>query len=238
MMPGARPDCAQHADWFELTNRGTNAVNLLGYRFADRFTLDILEDARVVSPSVIVRPGESAIFVERMNADEFRQWWGAERLPPELPIITYIGLGFSQELGDELYLWSPGAEDPFDYIASISFASATPGVSLDFTENTHGKDSVPGKRGAFVAIECGDIGSPGYVTNPPPRFVRISHDESTATIKWSAIAGRTYQLKYKEYLDAEWQDLVRRTAQDWVETHSDPTEGWPSQRFYFIEEQP
>src|SRR6185503_3970518 len=39
MMSAAFPSC-HHEDWFEVTNRGTNAVNLLGYRFADRFTLD------------------------------------------------------------------------------------------------------------------------------------------------------------------------------------------------------
>jgi hypothetical protein len=233
VMALAFPDCV-HEDWFEVTNRGTNGVNLLGYRFADRFTL---EGSRVVSEPVVVNPGQSAIFVERMSADEFRRWWGAERLPPGLPIITYVGLGFSDQ-GDELYLWSPGAEDEYDpHTISMSYAGVTPGVSIDFSKRIFAEDSVAGHGGAFVAAECGDVGSPGYLTNPPPRFVTISREGTATTLRWRAIVGRTYQLSWKEELAAAgWTVFNSRTAEDWVETAIDV--GNASQRFYLIEEQP
>jgi hypothetical protein len=43
-------------------------------------------------------------------------------------------------------------------------------------------DSVPGVNGAFRAIELGDIGSPGYLANPPPRILEIR-----PAIPWSVL---------------------------------------------------
>jgi len=235
IMPSFLPDCLLDEDWFELTNVGTNAVDLFGYRFSDRFTLI---GARVVSETVLLKPGGSAIFVERMNVEAFRQWWGEERLPPGLQVVTYVGLGFSEE-GDEFYLWSPGAEEAFDVITSASFAGATPGVSIDFTENIFGEDSIAGERGAFLSTGCGDVGSPGYVTNAPPRFVKIWREANTITLKWRAIIGKTYHLKWKTRLtDAGWTSLASHPAEDWVETASDSTAGNATQRFYLVEELP
>ena len=71
MMALANRDCDQHADWFELTNLGTNMVKLRGYRFSDR---NALATARVIAEDVRLRPGQSAILVEGMTPQAFRQW--------------------------------------------------------------------------------------------------------------------------------------------------------------------
>jgi len=96
---------------------------------------------------------------------------------------------------------------------------------------------VLGERGAFQAEQSDDIGSPGYLTNPPPRFVRISRDETRTTLRWRAVVGHTYVLKWKRQLtDPVWTTLLTRTATDWVETATDSTVS--EQRFYRLEEAP
>ncbi len=225
-------------DWVEVSNRGTNAVNLLGYRFSDRFTF---EAAHVVTEPMILQAGQSGILVERLSPEEFVHWWGAERLPPGLPIFTYSGATSFSAMGGELYLWSPAAEDVFDANTIFScYASATAGVSLEFDpEYPFGQDSVPGERGAFAAEECGDIGSPGYTSNPPPRFVSITKDASGVALRWRAILGKSYLLKCKsELTERTWTNLRTVTATNWVGGTTDPTPGNAVQRFYLLEEQP
>lgn len=236
MMPAPAPDCG-HEDWFEITNRGTNAVNLLGYRFSDRFTLD---GAHVILAPIVLAPGGSVIVVERLTAAQFVDWWGAERLPPGLPIITFVGGNSFSSFGDELYLWSASAGDAFDPLAAVAYASALEGISLEFdATRPFGVDSVAGERGAFPAMNCADVGSPGYVVEAPPRFVKIVRQTGGVNLRWRAVPGRTYRLMWKGGLgEPGWNPLATRTATDWVETLLDTTAGQAGQRFYQLEENP
>lgn len=242
VMPSASTNCILSTDWFELTNFGSNAVNLLGYRWATgNGRMPALEATRVVTNSVILLPGQSAIFVERLTRGQFLNRWGAERLPPELIVITYSGEGLDQ-FGDELYFWSPGATDPNDPVTSRAWAGSLNGVSKFYFEKTLDAldyDSVPGEQGAFLAEQCDDIGSPGYITNPPPRIVRLSRDAGGSTLRCRAIPGRSYSVKWKRRLtDLAWTTLTTRSVGDWVETITDTTAGGAEQRFYLLEETP
>lgn len=238
IMASACPDCPDHQDWFELTNQGTNAVDLLGYRFSDSYSF---EGVRSVTVPASVQPGESVIFAERMTPEVFIRWWGAENLPPGLKIIPYAGFGFNHLLGDELYVWNAAAEELGDAIDSVSLAGAWPGISLHFDDQECwlGCDSVAGQDGAFRAEECGDIGSPGYTANPPPRWVRIARDESGVTLQWHAVEGQTYLVQYKTNLnDLAWTSLSTHAATSFTPAVRDATTGTNLQRFYRVEELP
>jgi hypothetical protein len=242
VMPASSLNCATNADWFELTNCGTNAVNLLGYRWATgNGRMPSFEEPRVVTNHAILSPGQSAIFVERLTREEFFRWWGVDRLPPGLIVITYYGEGLDQN-GDELYFWSPGATDPNDPVTSIAWTGSSNGVSKFYLEKGFDAldyDSVLGERGAFPAEQCGDTGSPGYLTNPPPRLVNLSRNNSVSTLRCRVIPGQTYRLKWtRRFTDQAWTTLFARQAADWVETATDSTAGNAEQRFYLLEEVP
>jgi hypothetical protein len=240
VMPSPSTNCGFSTDWFEVTNFGSNPVNLLGYRFATgNGVAASLEGARRVTNNAIIQPGESAVFVRRYDFDKFIEWWG-DALPPHLVLIPYSGIGL-RGTTDELYLWGPGTEDPLDLITYAFWAGSSIGVSKYFLDNVDGQDftTVPGERGAFVAAQCSDIGSPGYTNNPPPRFTRILHDAAGATLRWRAVSNSTYHLKWKSDLSAPTAtSLVTRTATNWVETFVDVSVTNSGPRFYFLEKLP
>jgi hypothetical protein len=247
LMPASDTNCVKHEQWFELTNHGTNGFNLRGCRFSDRLSF---EGVVTITNDIIIQPGESVIFVERMKPEEFVTWWGADNLPPRLQISTYVGLGFAVQAinGDEgLYVWSAAAEELDDTLDEHIFATADFGFSLYFDcflnsqslACAFGNNSEVAQGGAFRAAECGDIGSPGYTTNPPPRFLSISRDETNVTVRWRAVEGRSYRLIYKDSLDdLLWRELEQLTATNSVQTAPDPTFGNAAQRFYQVEEKP
>lgn len=238
---------AEHADWFELTNFDTFAVNLRGYRFA-RLNGSLkwaFDDARVVAKDVVLQPGRSVIFSRDLSSAQFVLWWGAELLPPDLQIVTFTGMGLDSA-GEVLELWSPGALQPEDTITERAFSGFDNGVSQRFDcRNSEdlvcdfGENSVLGEHGAFRALQCDDVGSPGYTANPSPRLVSISSDGPSVLVKWRTVIGKTYRFKWKRHLgQATWTLLSTHTATNWVQVATDTTVGAEQQRFYLIEEVP
>ena len=122
----ANEDDNRHFDWFELTNFETNALDLRGWRFSDHAAF---ARAVTITNALTLQPGESAVFAERLDARLFAAWWGDENLPEGLKLISYSGFGLGY-LGDVLYVWNPAATDPYDYVASVSWAGATAGISF------------------------------------------------------------------------------------------------------------
>jgi hypothetical protein len=231
-------NCDSHHDWFEVTNFGTNAVDLLGYRFFDTSDLNSfdLADAVVIRQSAVVQPGESVVFVKDPSAGAFIDWWGADQLPRGLKIIPFSGFSLSK-IGDALYLWSATAEDPNEVIDSISYATATLGQSLrfDYDLAPFGSDSVAGEFGAFRAQQCGDIGSPGYTANPPPRLISVARETDGAHVRWRAVEGQIYQLEYNTAAQSTgWVVLGHTTATNSLPAMIDPAALNVSKRFYRV----
>jgi hypothetical protein len=225
--------CAEHHDWFEVTNFGTNAVNLLGYRFFDKF---VLSSALIVTRPMVVQPNESVVFVKNPTATVFFDWWGADQLPRGLQVFPYGGFSLSKA-GDALYLWSATAEDPNELIDSISYATNILGVSLrfDYDLAPFGCDSVPGEFGAFRASQCQDIGSPGYTVNPPPRFVSLARGAAGANVKWRGIEGFPYRLEFSTALPPyQWSPVGETTATNSLPVMTDPGATNSSRRFYRV----
>jgi hypothetical protein len=235
LMANAISTCASHADWLELTNFDTNTVNLRGYRFSDRLSF---AGAGVITQAVTLLPGQSVILVEGITSADFAEWWGAGNLPPGLAIVSYTGLGFSAR-GEEIYLWNAAATDTGDSVDSRSFAASIEGVSLRFEveeSDCHlGCDNAESEWGAFRAAECGDIGSPGYTTNGPPRLASIDRDPLGVHLTWHGVEGRTYRVEYNNAVQTTgWLSLGQVMATNSLPTRTDSSVSEWSRRFYRV----
>lgn len=229
-----------HQDWWELTNLDDFAVNLRGYRFDDSSAA--LATAFTVDQDVVIEPGESVIWVEDMTPEAFRRWWGEDRLPPGLKIITYSGPGLGlSSAGDAINVWNAAASENADKVASEVFSTATQGVSFGFDPdmNQFGELSVVGVHGAFPAAELGDIGSPGYIRNPerPPRFAAVRRTPGGIELTWQTVPGRRYTLLYTLRLDSNaWLPLHTQTAGGDLLSFTDAVS--ESTRFYRVRREP
>jgi len=250
-----------HEDWWELTNFGTNDVDLFGYRFDDLSEISgtdaqpRLQYAWVLTNHVVISSGESIVFVENMTPEEFRRWWGGTNLPPSLQIVTYVGggLSFNNDTRDGLGLWNMGAIWDNDFVhpwfarALYSKLDLPDALGVSFTIDPDILDdtccyqlSLAGVNGAFVADEGGDIGSPGYIRTPTdPRVFSLKREPGGWSLTWrSAIAG-TYVVQYRANLTTgNWADLTALPSAGATTSYLDTSVQNSSQRFYRVRRQP
>ena len=211
------------SDWWELSNLGIFPVNLQGYRFDDNH--DSFSDADTITNAVTIAPGESIVLVEDLTPANFLAWWGAQNLPPHLQIITYPSIGFSSS-GDAINLWNAAANSITDTVASVTFSTATRGVSFGFDPviQVFGGLSVVGQNGAFLAAANGDIGSPGTILNLP-RFTGFNFNAASGAFNLSFVTqpNLNYGVEYKNDLAAPaWTVLTNFTAASSVFNLTDP----------------
>jgi hypothetical protein len=85
-------------------------------------------------------------------------------------------------------------------------------------------------------VQCGDIGSPGYTTNGPPRLVRIVRNTSGAQVTWHGVEGKRYRVEYRSTLPGVvWLPIGELIAPHSLPTMTDPT-AIAGQRFYRVVE--
>lgn len=193
------------SDWWEVTNFGTEPVDLQGWRFND--ASGGLDDAYTFTNSIIVQPGQSAVFVVDMEPFQFALWWWAALEAP-VPVVAYSGSGLSLgAAGDSIRLWDNAATDVEDTVDRVDFGEATEGFSFGYNPDTEqfGEVSVPGVNGAFIAASASDIGSPGRIRVPPPSPVMTAKRNSDAIrIEFDVVAGCRYTLQVRDHVDAPW----------------------------------
>jgi len=230
---------AAQGDWFELTNLGDEPANLQGWRFAETQSL---EGACVVEQALVLAPGQSAVFVEKIAPEAFRRWWG-EGLPPDVVVLTVPTLGLKQS-GEAIYVWSAGAESPFDansIITSMSYSSAPLGASLEFDDGDclAGCLPVDGVKGAFRSAQCGDLGSPGtFNMDPPLRMTNLEVDANGTTVRYRAVTGRRYRIESRpQLLGSTWTTIATQTATNGVSVWRDNVSPVGA-KFYHVVEAP
>lgn len=242
------PGVSQHNDWFELTNFGSEPINLKGFRFDDQ--PGVLASAVTVTHPVWLAPGQSAIFVSDMHPTAFVQWWGAYNLPPHLPIISYPGNGFSV-WGDQIWLWNAAALDEREFLIALELEPCgdasgirpcPSGVTRWFhpLEAEFGEFSIEGERGAFRAAQSDDIGSPGWTSNEQrfetPRLLAVRSSASAVHMDWMVASGATYALLAASHLDAStWMVIGSFPATDTQMTTIDPSPPLANHRFYRLQ---
>ena len=158
------------ADWFEVTNTGTSAVGLTGWKMDDNS--NTFAAAVPLSGITSIAPGESVIFIESSApatvVPAFKSLWFGANPPAGLQIGTYSGSGVGLSTGGD-------AVNLFDAAgtlqAKVTFGTSPAGPTFATFNNAVGLNnsaisqlSVLGVTGAFVAAgDAKEIGSPGTV---------------------------------------------------------------------------
>jgi uncharacterized protein YjiK len=159
------------ADWFEVTNTGSSAVNITGWKMDDNSNSSAA--SVLLNGITSIAPGESVIFLESTAANppatiiaSFRSVWFGLNVPAALQIGTYQGGGVGLSTGgDAVNLYnSSGALQ-----ANVSFGASPAGPSFPTFDNWAGLNnatisllSVVGVHDAFAAAgDTNEIGSPG-----------------------------------------------------------------------------
>jgi uncharacterized protein YjiK len=192
------------ADWFELTNTGTGAINLAGYKIDDNH--NSLAAAEPLEGVATLAPGQSAVFVEGEPelAQNFAADWFPGGVPAGVQIGTYPeGPGLSTNPGDQVNIYDSDGQ----HAAGIEFG-ISPGTPFATFENAAGLGSgsgtdplitalaAEGVDGAFKSHAGNEIGSPGTAAVPTPVAI-------TEVAPWGS--GEA------EY-EADWFELTNQTA--------------------------
>ncbi len=156
------------SDWFEVTNVGTNAVDITGWKVDDSSAS--FASTLALNGITSIAPGESVIFIETSDlattAATFKTLWFGANPPAGLQIGSYSGGGIGLSTGgDAVNLYdSTGTRK-----ASVTFGASPAGPSFPTFDNAAGLDtatisrlSVVNLYEAFVAAnDATEIGSPG-----------------------------------------------------------------------------
>ena len=113
------------SDWFELTNFGTTAVDITGWKVDD--SSFGLATSFLLNGVTSIAPNERVMFCENASASyatTFRTFWG---LAPSVQVGTYTGaaIGFSSS-GDGVIVFDASGTE----VWRVSFGTATAGTSF------------------------------------------------------------------------------------------------------------
>jgi hypothetical protein len=165
--PWASGNSPLGADWFEVTNVGSAAANITGWRMDDNS--NSFGSSVALNGITTIAPGESVIFIESSSpgavVGAFKSLWFGANPPANLQIGTYSGSGVGLSTGgDAVNLYdSTGVLQ-----ASVQFGVSPNGPFPTF-DNSAGLNntmisalSAVGVNGAFAAVNhSAEIGSPG-----------------------------------------------------------------------------
>jgi hypothetical protein len=171
------------ADWFEVTNTGTRAIDITGWKMDDNS--NSFESAVALNGVGTIAAGQSAIFIEgdATKAAAFKTAWFGSDVPSGFKIGTYAGAGVCLSTGGD-------AVNLFDALGNrvtgVSFPASTTSFTFDNSAGLGSKTlplpavstlSVVGRNGAYLA--GGETGSPGTITP----------DTTAPTVTYSGNAG-------------------------------------------------
>ncbi|MFD1950265.1 SdiA-regulated domain-containing protein [Sphingomonas arantia] len=171
------------ADWFEVTNTGTAAVNITGWKFDD--SSRAFANAVALSGVTSIAAGESVIFLETATAattvQSFIDTWFGGTAPAGLQFGTYTGGGVGLSTGgDAVTLFNASGVVQ----ASVTFGASPAGPYPTFDNGaaldnaTIATFSADGVRGAFAAARDGaEIGSPGTILTPETVGITVTGTE-------------------------------------------------------------
>lgn len=166
------------ADWFEVTNFGSTAASLVGWKVDDNsFSFSAAVALNGISS---LAPGESAIFIESnatnpaatVTANFITNWFGGSA-PAGFQIGTYSGSGVGLGTGGDGVILFDAAGVEQTRVSWTSTTTVSPYATL---ENAAGQNnialstaSVSGVNGAFTVTHgaIGEIGSPGQIAAVP-----------------------------------------------------------------------
>ena len=169
--PWASGNAPYASDWFELTNTGSSALNIAGFKMDD--SSNSFATAVALTGISSIAAGESVIFLEGSSANlAFLNTWFGVGFPLNLQVGNYTGAGVGLSTGgDAVYIFNAlGVAQ-----AGVSFGTAdavSPYQSFDNASGLNGvaisQLSAVGVNGASVAFaNAAEIGSPGRIAPVP-----------------------------------------------------------------------
>lgn len=167
----SNPAIPYASDWFELTNTGTSAVNITGWKMDDNSNSFALAVALTGISSIAA--GESVIFTESAVTASFLSTWFGAASPSGLQIGTYTGSGVGlSSTADAVNIFNASGI----LQANVTFGAADAISPYQTFDNAAGLNntaisqlSVVGTNGAFVAANHAiEIGSPGTIAAAVP----------------------------------------------------------------------
>lgn len=230
-------------DWWELTSFESYAVNLKGWRFDDNSHSLAPNNALTITNDVVIRPGESVVFVENYTPEQFRAWW--TNLSPDVQIVTYVGGGIGlSSTADEINLWNavtiPGNELS-ERVSWYSFAAAPllttfvydpenlPVGNVFQVLSTNTVLGLPA-NGMMTAAN-GAVGSPGRVVQPV--YATNSVSGGVSVVSWNTVNTRKYAAYFASDATASaWTTLSNLTATGSSASIGEPAQ--PGARYYRI----
>jgi Lamin Tail Domain len=161
------------ADWFELTNTGTSAVNISGWKVDDNS--NSFASSLALNGITSIAAGQSVIFIETASlattAATFKNTWFGANAPAGLLIGNYSGSGIGLGTGGDavnIYNGSGVLQ------ANVTFGASDAVSPYQTFDNAAGLNnaaisllSTTGVNGAFVAANAAEIGSPGSISSVP-----------------------------------------------------------------------
>jgi hypothetical protein len=159
------------ADWFELTNTGSSAVSIAGWKMDDNS--NSFSKAVALHGVGSIAAGQSVVFLEdtsdtdaNIDAAFIAAWFGSKS-PASLTLGAYggSGVGLSQS-GDSVNIFNASGQ----VVTRVDFGTASATATFDnaagLNNVTLTKLSQLGVNGAFTSVG-GEIGSPGTVRTAP-----------------------------------------------------------------------
>jgi hypothetical protein len=160
------------ADWFEVTNTGTSAVDITGWKMDDNS--HSIMNAVALNGITSIAPGEAVIFIETADlpttAAAFRNLWFGATPPRVTQIGSYSGSGVGLSSGgDEVNLFDGAG----NMVTGVGFGASPTGPFATFDNHAGAGSStlpvpvistlsVANVNGAFVAPgDANETGSPG-----------------------------------------------------------------------------
>jgi len=160
-------------DWIEVTNLGSTAVDITGWKVDDNtFNFSLAVELTGVTT---IPAGKSVIFIESAapttDITNFKSFWGSSMNTISVGSYTGSGVGFSPTTDGVVLFNALGVE----ITSRVSFSAATAGKSFYFSYNADGSPvdnavvsalgTINGTVSNQVTIKSssaiGDIGSPG-----------------------------------------------------------------------------
>lgn len=157
-------------DWYEVTNKGTTAVNITGWKWND--SANAFSSAVALNGITSIAPGESVIFMQTTDlagkTSAFKSLWFGVNPPAGLQFGSYTGPGLSSS-GDAVNLYDTSGNK----ITGVTFGASPASAPFTTFDNAAGLSgavtlaSAVGVNGGFTAVnDANEIGSPGRISNP------------------------------------------------------------------------
>jgi uncharacterized protein YjiK len=166
--PWASGNSPYGADWFEVTNTGTTAVDITGWKIDDNS--NSFAAAVTLNGVTSIAAGQSVVFIESTTPSTtiaaFKTAWFGDNVPAGFTIGSYSGSGVGlSTAGDAVNLFDASGK----LVTRIDFGASTTGLSFD---NSNGLASPivsalskVGTNGTFLAADGIETGSPGSITS-------------------------------------------------------------------------